>query len=398
MKGYIVIRLKKGRKTMNEIKKVENDISQLTGGQKLQAVLLRELEKTAETTNQNYTEYGKKCILNAIAGVITYCKNNDINIEKLEPTLLRLSLQNVGYSELNYSAMPSEIYFDIRKNNDNDKYTVVIKPQGSGNEKLTRKFGVGLKKDTGLKSPWLVREGDEFTYPSFDGLKMTPPKWNPKSYDKKVVMVVYPAEKIDGSVEYLIATRESVKANIIAQIRQNSMYSFTYEKNGNKYPDKIAREKFYDELTNEAEDMTVDELIRLEKYKKYINPTYTSGGSREQMILRKMKNNALKNYPKEYDNAYIRDAVENMFEDNDDSLKEKKVYAQEVDLTQKVENEINEEPSKNVVQDFEITDDGEVVNKNPSQNPSDVKEDNKTTIADDTVDESSESEDYEGML
>lgn len=367
MKGIIVIRLKKVKTIMNELKKVESNISQLTGGQKLQAVLLRELEQTAETTNQNFSEYGKKCIMNAIAGIVTYCKNNEIDIEKIDATLLRLSLQNIGYTELNYSSMPSEIYFDIRKS-DNGKYTVTIKPQGAGNEKLTRKYGVGLKKDIGLKPAWLIREGDEFTYPSFDGLKMTPPKWTPKSYDKKIVMVVYPAEKIDGSVEYLIATRESVKANIIAQIRQNALYSFMYETNGKKYPDKKAREKFYAELDNESENMSVDELIKSEKYQKYINPTYTSGGSREQMILRKMKNNALKNYPKEYDNAYIRDAVENMFEDNDDSLKEKKEFGKVIDLTEKVEKEIDEVSSENAIKDFDITDEGEILNKQEESN------------------------------
>ena len=42
----------------------------------------------------------------------------------------------------------------------------------------------------------------------------------------------------------------------------------------------------------------------------------------EQMILRKMKNNALKNYPKEYDNTYVANSVKNMFEENDESVVE----------------------------------------------------------------------------
>ena len=96
------------------------------------------------------------------------------------------------------------------------------------------------------------------------------------------------------------------------------------------------RNKFYDELNKFAETHSVDELIDNPTYAAYINPTYTSGGSKEQMILRKMKNNALKNYPKEYDSAAQRDAVENMWEDNDDSLKEKSSVAK--DVVAKVEN------------------------------------------------------------
>ena len=261
--------------------------------------------------------------------------------------MLKLALQNVGYTELNYAAMPSEVYFDLRKVRNQDgttSYLPSIKPQGAGNEKLLRKYGVGLKKDTGLRSPWLVREGDDITFPSFDGLEMIPPKWTPKSYDKKVIMVVYPAQKIDGSVEYLIATREGIKANIIAQIRQNTLYAFQKFDGKSKVVDEDARNKFYDELNKFAEEHKVDELIDNPKYAPYINPTYTSGGSKEQMILRKMKNNALKNYPKEYNNSAQRDAVENMWEDNDDSIKEKSSVAK--DVVSKVEKNLMKKQTK----------------------------------------------------
>ena len=367
-KGLVIHITKEGIFMANEIVKSKKELS---GALKLQDQLLNELDTASQQMGADFTDYGKKCVINAIGGLVSICSSQGIELTSLNPTLLRLSLQNIGYTELNYAAMPSEVYFDLRKNvSDENKvsYVATIKPQGAGNEKLVRKYGVGLKKDTGLKTAWLVREGDDFTFPSYDGLKMTPPKWTPKSFDKKVIMVVYPAEKIDGTVEYLIATRESVKANIIAQIRQNTLYAFKEKyrgKDGKEHErvDKEKRDKFYADLDAKAEKMTVDQRVNDAELIQYINPTYTSGGSKEQMILRKMKNNALKNYPKEYDNAYIRDAVENMFEDKDDSLDEKPKKIEEIDAVKKVEEEINEESNAEAVQDFQVDEDGVVQRK-----------------------------------
>lgn len=356
----------------NNVVKVEPKA--LTGALKVQSELMNELNVSSENNGVEFTDYGKKCVMNAISGLVTLATSQGIDFKQINGSMLKLALQNVGYTELNYAAMPSEVYFDLRKVRNSDgttSYLPSIKPQGAGNEKLLRKYGVGLKKDTGLRTPWLVREGDDITFPSFDGLEMTPPKWTPKSYDKKVIMVVYPAQKIDGSVEYLIATREGIKANIIAQIRQNTLYAFQKFDGKSKVVDEDARNKFYDELNKFAEEHKVDELIDNPKYAPYINPTYTSGGSKEQMILRKMKNNALKNYPKEYNNSAQRDAVENMWEDNDDSIKEKPSVAK--DVVSKVEKELDEKTNEGAIQDFTVDEDG-VVETNDS--PKEEKKEN----------------------
>ena len=340
---------------------VQVETKPLTGALKVQSDLMNELNVSSENNGVEFTPYGKKCVLNAIAGLVAMTTAQGIEFNKLNAPLLKMALQNVGYTELNYSAMPSEVYFDLRKVKKDDgsfSYVPSIKPQGAGNEKLLRKYGVGLVKDTGLKSAWLIREGDGFTLPAYNGLEMTPPTWTPKSFDKKVVMVIYPAQKTDGTVEYLIATREGIKPNIIAQIRQNTLYAFQKFDGKQKVTDEEARNKFYDELNKFAETHSVDELIDNPIYAAYINPTYTSGGSKEQMILRKMKNNALKNYPKEYDSAAQRDAVESMWEDNDDSIKEKPSVAK--DVVAKVEHEINESPKEDAIKDFTVDDDGVV--------------------------------------
>lgn len=340
--------------TKNEIAKTETRA--LSGTLKAQNELVAELDLSAAETGVAFSEYGKKCVMNAIAGLVTMAQSQGIGFNQINGSLLKLALQNIGYTELNYAAMPSEVYFDLRKSTDdkgNVTYTPSMKPQGAGNEKLVRKYGVGIKE---LKPAWLVRDGDEFSYPSFNGIEMTPPKWTPKSYDKKVIMVVYPLIKQDGSVEFLISTREGIKPNIIAQIRQNTLYAFKdYQ---TKKVDEKKRDEFYNELNKFAEEHTVDELLAEEKYSKYVNPTYTSGGSKESMILRKMKNNALKNYPKEYDSATMRNAVENMWEDKDDSVLEKPKV--EKDVVAKVEKEIAETNTSEAVKDFSVDEDGVV--------------------------------------
>lgn len=385
------------------IKKTNNAPVPTTGAQAQQIAIVNELEATLSEIGCELTSYGKKCAVNSIAGAVTFLKSQDKSLKDINSTLFKLSVQSCAVLELNYASVPSEVYFDLRGD------VLTIKTQGAGNEKLIRKYGVGIKANTGLHNAWIVREGDEFAYPTFDGLKMTPPKWTPKSFDKKAIMVVYPIEKIDGSTEYLIATREGVKPNIIAQIRQNSLYAFNKkDANGktvyNQYThkplvDEEKRDRFYAELDKAAETLSVDELIKDPRFIDYINPTYTSGGSREQMIIRKMKNNALKNYPKEYDNAYKTALVENLYEDNDDSIKQPKKYVEDVDITAKVDAELEEEPSDaNAPKDFQVDENGVIQKdaevKDTKVDDESTEETKQESVEQETSTSASEVEDY----
>ena len=345
----------------NEVQKTNQQAVAVTGGQKLQVQLLNELDKATESMGQSFTEYGKKCVVNAIAGLVIMCKQQDIEIKDIDPTLLRLSLQNIGYTELNFAA--NECYADLRKvykeetdengkkNKKFDGYSVAFKVQGVGNEKLLREYGVDVKT---LHECWLVKEGDEFILPSYNGLEMTPPIWKRKldNINNKVILVVYPVERKNGNVEYLMATRESVKSNLVAHIRQNLLYKIFGEKRDQKYA----------ELDKDAESMTFDELLTSEKWREHINPNWLASSSKEAMIIRKMQNNALKRYPKEYDNSAMKEAVKNMAEDYDESLEIKANKVIDADPIEKVEKEITEEQKKDAVPGFEVDDDGVVTN------------------------------------
>lgn len=351
--------------------------TKLSNTNQFQVKLIGEIEKTADEIGTSFTDYGKRCMVNAYAALVSHMKSNNISFNDVDGAMLRLAFQNVGYTELNFAAQPSECYFDFRKFKDTNglyHYTVSIKPQGAGNEKLVRKYGVQIRN---LLPCWLIREGDEYTLPYWDGTTMTQPTWRPKGFDNKVIMVIYPLEKTNGRTEYLIATREGIKPNIVSQIRQNALYAFK---------DPNQRDAFYRQLDEDAEKCSVDELIRLDKYRDYLSPTYLSFGAREQMIIRKMQNNALKNYPKEYDSNAIREAVENMFEDSDESLKEKAaIYNQDVVAT--VEKEIAEESKEPPVAGFEVDDNGIVEQKSQDNVNSELTKTEENTEKVETVQE-----------
>lgn len=337
----------------NEVTKTNTSISPM---QQYQIDLVLEVERGLQEMGQKLTEYGKQCVINALAAIIITTKNNSIPLNSLDQTMLKLAIRNVGLLELNFNAIPSEAFIDMRRG-EGGKYSISIRPQGAGNEKLTRRFGVNVQE---LKTALLVREGDEYTLPGFDGEKMTPFTWKPKSLDKKVIMVVYPLLKKDGTYEYLMATRDSIVPNLIAQIRQNNLYTFmTTNGKGVRVVDTKARDEFYDKLNKAFDGKTLDQVLANPEWQKELSNTYTSGGSKEAMIIRKMKNNALKNYPREFNNAVIANAVKEINEDYDESLDEKpqKVDGGFIDVNpvEKVEKEIAEEPKGNAVPDFDVS-------------------------------------------
>ena len=138
-----------------------------------------------------------------------------------------------------------------------------------------------------------------------------------------------------------------------------------FSKYGKPLVDTEARDKFYDSLN----DRKLDDLLSDPKLKEFINPTYTSGGSKESMIIRKMKNNALKLYPKEYDNSLQKDAVTSMFEEDDKSIKVNANPDDIIDATA---------PVADAPKDFEVDDDGVVtkpVAEDSKKEDNDIEED-----------------------
>ena len=151
---------------------------------------------------------------------------------------------------------------------------------------------------------WEVKDGDEFTYPKRKGLELTPPEWEEKGMSQKVVRVVYPIKLKDGNIDYRISERESVKVNLFAHVRNNLMNeTFGLVKGGKKTrydatdaekkSIEIEKEKIYAEL---RKCKTVDEMLECKVAIPYISAAWLD--TPESMIVRKMRNNATKKYPK----------------------------------------------------------------------------------------------------
>lgn len=338
-----------------------------------QEVISAELFGTAEKMDYKYSEYGKKCALNGIVAAQVYLRGVGKEFKDINIPLFILSLHNLAVTELNCATIPSEAFCDMRGD------VLTFKPQGVGNERLVRKFGVGIKPETGLHKCWVIREGDEFTLPQFDGLETVPPKWTPKSLSGKVKMVVYPVEKANGDVEWLMADRASVIQNVVAQCRQNALYAFIVKgedgkpvyRYGRQAVDTKKRDAYYEIINNLAEQANgdLDKFLSNPEVKQYINPTYTSFGSREAMILRKMQNNALKQYPKDYESSIVAKAISDMNEDLDESLNERNAIDEHEDVIERVEKETERPPQGEKVPDFEVDEStGEIVDE-PKEEP-----------------------------
>ncbi|MDN6418312.1 MAG: hypothetical protein L0K05_04960, partial [Lactiplantibacillus plantarum] len=130
-------------------------------------------------------------------------------------------------------------------------------------------------------------------------MHVTDPEWEPgDDPDGKATDVVYPIEfwtndqKTDSTVEYYATNRELVKPNLLAHMINNLRSES--RKNPKGYAEKVTAIKMF------VKDHTVDEVLddpgMQEKGK--ISPAWKEPQSREQMIIRKMRNTIVKKIPK----------------------------------------------------------------------------------------------------
>ena len=291
------------------------------------------------------------------------CADNKIDTKALNQSQVSQVLFNLAVLNLNPSASPRQCYFTIRKNKTkNDKGEWIETPtlelgiEGDGNDALVRKYGVGVKS---LSAPFIVRENDEFTFPYFDGEKMVAPTWKPKSLTGKAILVFYVLKKDDGTIEYPMAARESVATNLKAHINNNLFGVDDKTKNAilKKIEPMTLEELLNDESLRNVSYEKYDYLTKTKKEetKNLISPAWTSAHSKEEMIIRKMRNNCLKKYPKNFDNAFLADAYESTFENNNTKINISDAVDAEYEIKQ------NSEPVSSVIP---VDDDGIVSESN----------------------------------
>ena len=289
-----------------EIQKVNTAVSQWTNS------ITNLVTKDFELCGVTFDEYSKQCAMAAMTSIWQLAKDSDKvkDLNGLDTSNLREIVGQAASLKLNANAVPRECYFQLRTKKVGDNYMQVVEMgiEGDGNDAMLRNYGENV--DT-VYPCWLVKEGDVFEYPKHKGIEMTPPEWEEKGLSQKVVRVVYPLKLKDGTFQYLIAERDGVKTNLFAHVRNNLMnetfgiitgknskgkdrtrYDATAEE---KKQINAKKEEIYDAL---RKCETVDDMLACEIAKPYISAAWLD--TPESMIVRKMRNNAVKKYRKDF--------------------------------------------------------------------------------------------------
>lgn len=266
------------------------------------------IERQMSDNHIEFSHYAKRCVMNAIGTINQMLDKQGINFSNpdLDQSNLTSILLNVAHLELNAIAQPSECYFQIRNVKVADgKYKKQIEfgIQADGYDAILSRFGRNVQK---VYPHWLVREGDHFEYPMYNGLEFTAPKWQPTGKGK-VVRVVYPVLHTDNTIHFYIGERDDVLNNLLAHINNNMMNeAFGIAENrykANKAQIAQINEKKA-ELKAKAKSLGWDVLDDPE-FDAFISPSWKEDFSRESMIIRKMRNNIVKKIPKDFGSPAI---------------------------------------------------------------------------------------------
>lgn len=254
-----------------------------------------------EQCGVEFDEYSKRCAMSAMSSIFQLVQNTDkAEMRDLNTSNLREIVEQCASLKLNANAVPREVYFQLRSKQINGKWEKVVEMgiEGDGNDALLRQFGNEVAK---VHPCWIVKEGDEFTRPKRVGMEITPPSWEQKGLSEKVVAVVYPVQLTNGSIEYLISERESVRTNLIAHIR-NNMMNETFGVCKDRYKATPEQKQKIKEMKNQIlSDVraceTLDDMLKCPSSQPYISAAWLD--TPEQMITRKLRNNAIKKFPKD---------------------------------------------------------------------------------------------------
>lgn len=253
-----------------------------------------------EQCGVEFDEYSKRCAMSAMSSIFQLVQNTDkAEMGDLNTSNLREIVEQCASLKLNANAVPREVYFQLRSKQINGEWKKVVEMgiEGDGNDALLRQFGNEVAK---VHPCWIVKEGDEFIRPKRVGMAITPPSWEQKGLSEKVVAVVYPVQLTNGSIEYLIAERESVKTNLIAHIR-NNMMNETFGICKDRYKATAEQKQKIKEMKNQIlNDVrsceTLEDMMKCPSAQPYISAAWLD--TPEQMIARKLRNNAIKKFPK----------------------------------------------------------------------------------------------------
>jgi hypothetical protein len=179
-----------------EVQKVNTAVSQWTNS------ITNLVTKDFELCGVPYDDYSKQCAMSAMTSIYQLVKDSDKikDLNGLDTSNLREVVGQCASLKLNANAVPRECYFQLRTKKSGENYVQVVEMgiEGDGNDALLRNYGENV--DT-VYPCWLVKEGDEFSYPKHKGIEMTPPEWEEKGLSQKVIRIVYPLKLKDRPIQ-----------------------------------------------------------------------------------------------------------------------------------------------------------------------------------------------------
>lgn len=265
----------------------QNEITSLVG---------RDYSENGLTLNESEI----KCAKNSVDAIYHLVKDSGLSMSDIDLSNLRSIVGQCASLQLDPLSPNRECYFSMRKKKIGDDYKQVVEMQifGDGYDSLLRHFGSNVKV---VGDVWYVCDGDDFEYPSKRGFKTEPPYHKAKGLSNKCVRVVYPILLNDDTETYLISERDSVKTNLFAHVRNNLMNE-TFGICQSRYKATEEQKKQIDEKKEVIYDAlrkceTVDDMIACEIARPYMSGAWVD--TPEEMIRRKMRNNATKKFPKD---------------------------------------------------------------------------------------------------
>ena len=295
-----------------------------------QTIVIRGLEAFSKMNEIPFTEDNKRIVRNMLSTIDRLLSSKNKNWNNINRDNLNAVLQQATFLGLDPAAMPRECAVILRGN------LLEIQIEGAGNDVILKKFGEDVKE---IRS-YIVYEGDEFTLPRMVGWDYQLPNHERTYKSDKAMYAVYLIKLNNGSIDVRIADREAVRVSLFGQMRNNGADEAFLRNLG----DKTLDEMLFDE-----------KLITMKIKNKWgtesdlISGAYSSIVSREAMIERKMRNHAIRKFPKNFSSKIVEDLYEATFEearyDNQNTIENQKT-----NLLEEYKNDQENDP-KNVFDD-----------------------------------------------
>lgn len=374
-----------------------------------QNYFVQKLSETFTNIGETMNENQKRVGMNSIIAINDLAQRYDKDIYDLNPANVYAVLQRAIGNELDPNN--DEIAFipqwtTQRVKNEKGNVTqekvfgIDTRRTAKGDMAIVRRRATGIDTRNPFAIQYTVYEGDDFTDITFNGAEVTPPQYTPRRKSKKVIHVVWGLNMLDGTVRWIVGSREDAKASIIAQAVNNGAKFEETQKMWDLSVDEI-----FETYTNKTLAKDAWEYgKKVVRQVPYFNDTWRANQNRESMMETKIRgymaarmvdisfNNVIERQA--FDDLIIEDKyIENQIDvrGNATDLINENTNTQDADFEEKVKIDPR---SSEEVPSFDNGDTGEVIENTEvvveNDNNDDVEEETTDNDNNDGVDDKEE--------